>query len=74
MKAEVEQEVIRLYKCNKCAAPIYKDQIDRGEACKKCGSRQIQYAPPSFHYVSRWLIDNPRYIPRYIKENILRWH
>ena len=68
-----EQAVVILYKCHKCAAPVYKDQIDRGEGCSRCGSRQIQYAPPNFHYLFRWLMHNPRNIPRFVKENILKW-
>lgn len=64
---------IKLYKCHKCAAPYMYEWVLDGVGCRKCASRQIQPAPPTFRYVSAWLRHHPTSIPRYFKENILRW-
>jgi len=67
-----KSEPILLYKCHCCAAPVYKDWIDRGDACRKCGSRHITAAPPTFWYVLRYLWHSGSVL-KYLKENLLRW-
>lgn len=64
---------IELFKCAKCAAPYQSERIEAGDGCGKCHSRQVQLAPPTFRYVSAWLLAHPSSIPRYVKENLLRW-
>jgi DNA-directed RNA polymerase subunit RPC12/RpoP len=69
----MQNEEITLYKCHRCALPIHSDRLDNGLGCQHCGSLHVQKAPPNFRYVSAYLLHNPRLIPKFIKENILRW-
>ena len=67
------QREIKLYKCYRCAKQVYQDWLDQGTGCHSCGSKQITYAPSTFRYVIGYLLHNPRLIPIFFKENVLRW-
>lgn len=65
-------EPIALYLCNSCTKAVYQDRIEVGLGCENCGSKTLRNAPPTFKYVSGYLLHNPHLILRFIKENVLR--